>query len=127
MLLSGTRFAAVGSLSRTVGLAFLTARKNADGSPRHTYVKAGENIVSDLARVAGRFGQRRARAIAIADPVFDAAVERIQASGVNAAPSNFMARARLLSKRFSSSISTIIILNSACAENRWPLKTASAM
>ena len=29
----------------TVGLAFMTQRKNADGSPRHTYVKAGENIV----------------------------------------------------------------------------------
>ncbi len=29
----------------TVGLTFLTQRKNADGSPRHTYVKAGENIV----------------------------------------------------------------------------------
>jgi len=28
-----------------VGLAFLTQRKNADGSPRHTYVKAGENII----------------------------------------------------------------------------------
>ena len=24
----------------TVGLTFLTQRKNADGSPRHTYVKA---------------------------------------------------------------------------------------
>ena len=29
----------------TVGLVFLTQRKNADGSPRHTYVKAGENII----------------------------------------------------------------------------------
>ena len=29
----------------TVGLTFLTQRKNADGSPRHTYMKAGENIV----------------------------------------------------------------------------------
>jgi catechol 2,3-dioxygenase-like lactoylglutathione lyase family enzyme len=29
----------------TVGLTFLTQRKNADGSPRHTYVQAGENIV----------------------------------------------------------------------------------
>ena len=29
----------------TVGLTFLTQRKNADGSPRHTYVKAGENII----------------------------------------------------------------------------------
>jgi catechol 2,3-dioxygenase-like lactoylglutathione lyase family enzyme len=25
----------------TVGLTFLTQRKNADGSPRHTYVQAG--------------------------------------------------------------------------------------
>ena len=29
----------------TVGLTFLTRRTNADGSPRHTYVKAGENII----------------------------------------------------------------------------------
>ena len=29
----------------TVGLTFLTQRKNADGSPRHTYAKAGDNIV----------------------------------------------------------------------------------
>lgn len=29
----------------TLGLAFLTQRKNADGSPRHTYVLAGENII----------------------------------------------------------------------------------
>ena len=29
----------------TVGLRLLTRRKNADGSPRHTYVLAGENII----------------------------------------------------------------------------------
>src|SRR4051794_35794493 len=29
----------------TVGLTFLTQRKNADGSPRHTYVTAGDNII----------------------------------------------------------------------------------
>lgn len=29
----------------TVGLTFQTRRKNADGSPRHTYVLAGENVV----------------------------------------------------------------------------------
>jgi catechol 2,3-dioxygenase-like lactoylglutathione lyase family enzyme len=29
----------------TLGLTFQTRRKNADGSPRHTYVVAGENIV----------------------------------------------------------------------------------
>ena len=29
----------------TVGLPLLTRRKNADGSPRHTYVLAGENII----------------------------------------------------------------------------------
>lgn len=28
-----------------LGLVFLTRRKNADGSPRHTYVLAGENII----------------------------------------------------------------------------------
>jgi len=30
----------------TLALSFLTQRKNADGSPRHTYVLAGENIVA---------------------------------------------------------------------------------
>jgi catechol 2,3-dioxygenase-like lactoylglutathione lyase family enzyme len=70
----------------TVGLTFLTQRKNADGSPRHTYVKAGENIVGltlpGVAVAASASGAPR-YAIALADTeAFDTAVKRIQASGV---------------------------------------------
>lgn len=70
----------------TVGLTFLTQRKNADGSPRHTYVKAGENIVGltlpGVAVAASTSGAPR-YAIALADTeAFDAAVKRVQASGV---------------------------------------------
>jgi catechol 2,3-dioxygenase-like lactoylglutathione lyase family enzyme len=70
----------------TVGLAFLTQRKNADGSPRHTYMKAGENIVGltlpGVAVPASSSGAPR-YAIAIGDETaFDAAVGRIRASGV---------------------------------------------
>ena len=70
----------------TVGLSFLTQRKNADGSPRHTYLKAGENIVGltlpGVAVPASPSGAPR-YAIAIADESsFDAAVGRIRASGV---------------------------------------------
>jgi catechol 2,3-dioxygenase-like lactoylglutathione lyase family enzyme len=70
----------------TVGLTFLTQRKNADGSPRHTYMKAGENIVGltlpGVAVPASASGAPR-YAIALADETaFDAAVERIRASGV---------------------------------------------
>ena len=70
----------------TIGLAFLTQRKNADGSPRHTYVKAGENIIglnlpgiqtdpspSSAPRYAVAFGSEEA---------FDATVNRIKQSGV---------------------------------------------
>ena len=70
----------------TVGLSFLTQRKNADGSPRHTYVKAGENIVGltlpGVTVAASASGAPR-YAIAMPDEAsFDAAVQRIQASGV---------------------------------------------
>jgi catechol 2,3-dioxygenase-like lactoylglutathione lyase family enzyme len=70
----------------TVGLTFLTQRKNADGSPRHTYVKAGENIVGltlpGVAVPASTSGAPR-YAIAMADEAsFEAGVERIRASGV---------------------------------------------
>ena len=70
----------------TVGLAFMTQRKNADGSPRHTYMKAGENIVGltlpGVAVPASASGAPR-YAMAIADEaVFDDAVARIRASGV---------------------------------------------
>lgn len=70
----------------TVGLTFLTQRKNADGSPRHTYVKAGENIVGltlpGVSVPASTSGAPR-YAIAIANAeIFDAAVTRVRASGV---------------------------------------------
>jgi catechol 2,3-dioxygenase-like lactoylglutathione lyase family enzyme len=70
----------------TVGLTFMTQRKNADGSPRHTYMKAGENIVGltlpGVAVPASASGAPR-YAIAMTDAAgFDAAVERIRASGV---------------------------------------------
>jgi len=70
----------------TVGLTFLTQRKNADGSPRHTYVKAGENIVGltlpGVAVAASASGAPR-YAIALADTeAFHATVKRVQASGV---------------------------------------------
>ncbi len=70
----------------TVGLTFLTQRKNADGSPRHTYMKAGENIVGltlpGVAVPASASGAPR-YAMAMADEKsFEAAVERIRASGM---------------------------------------------
>jgi catechol 2,3-dioxygenase-like lactoylglutathione lyase family enzyme len=70
----------------TVGLTFLTQRKNADGSPRHTYVQAGENIVGlTLPGVAVPASSSGAPRYAIGLPdegAFNAAVGRIQASGV---------------------------------------------
>jgi catechol 2,3-dioxygenase-like lactoylglutathione lyase family enzyme len=70
----------------TVGLAFLTQRKNADGSPRHTYVKAGDNIIGlnlpgIQADVSPSGAPRYAVAIG-AEENFQAAVERIERSGV---------------------------------------------
>lgn len=71
----------------TVGLTFMTQRKNADGSPRHTYVKAGDNIVGlTLPGVAVPASPSGAPRYAIAMPdeaSFDTAVKRIQSSGVN--------------------------------------------
>jgi catechol 2,3-dioxygenase-like lactoylglutathione lyase family enzyme len=73
----------------TVGLTFLTQRKNADGSPRHTYVKAGENIVGlTLPGVAVPGSPSGAPRYAMAmpnDDMFVATVKRIQASGVKCA------------------------------------------
>jgi catechol 2,3-dioxygenase-like lactoylglutathione lyase family enzyme len=72
-----------------VGLKFLTQRKNADGSPRHTYVKAGGNIVGlTLPGVAVPASSSGAPRYAIAMPseeAFDAAVRRIYPSGVKCA------------------------------------------
>jgi catechol 2,3-dioxygenase-like lactoylglutathione lyase family enzyme len=69
-----------------VGLAFLTRRKNADGSPRHTYVKAGENIIGlNLPGIQTEPSPSGAPRYAVAigsDAEFNAAVERIRNSGV---------------------------------------------
>jgi catechol 2,3-dioxygenase-like lactoylglutathione lyase family enzyme len=70
----------------TVGLAFLTQRTNADGSPRHTYVKAGENIIGlNLPGIQTEPSPSRAPryAVALHSPEnFQATVERIKKSGV---------------------------------------------
>jgi catechol 2,3-dioxygenase-like lactoylglutathione lyase family enzyme len=70
----------------TVGLRFLTQRKNADGSPRHTYVKAGENIVGltlpGVAVPASNSGAPRYAIALASEEVFDAAVRRLRASGI---------------------------------------------
>jgi len=70
----------------TVGLAFLTQRKNADGSPRHTYVKAGENIIGlNLPGIQADSSPSGAPRYAVAlgsEATFKAAVERIENSGV---------------------------------------------
>ena len=69
-----------------VGLTFLTQRKNADGSPRHTYVKAGENIIGlNLPGIQTEPSSSGAPRYAVAigsEANFHAAVERIQRSGV---------------------------------------------
>jgi catechol 2,3-dioxygenase-like lactoylglutathione lyase family enzyme len=69
-----------------VGLKFLTQRKNADGSPRHTYVQAGDNIVGltlpGVTVPASVSGAPR-YAIGLADnAAFEAAAARVQASGI---------------------------------------------
>jgi catechol 2,3-dioxygenase-like lactoylglutathione lyase family enzyme len=69
-----------------VGLAFLTQRKNADGSPRHTYVKAGDNIIGlnlpGIQTEPSPSGAPR-YAVAIGSAAnFHATVARIQRSGV---------------------------------------------
>jgi catechol 2,3-dioxygenase-like lactoylglutathione lyase family enzyme len=69
-----------------VGLAFLTQRKNADGSPRHTYVKAGDNIIGlNLPGIATEPSPSGAPRYAVAvgsEAGFHALVERIKQSGV---------------------------------------------
>ena len=70
----------------TVGLTFLTQRKNADGSPRHTYVKAGENIIGlNLPGIQTEPSASGAPRYAVAfgsEKTFAATVERIKNSGV---------------------------------------------
>jgi catechol 2,3-dioxygenase-like lactoylglutathione lyase family enzyme len=70
----------------TVGLTFLTRRTNADGSPRHTYVKAGENIIGlnlpGIETEPSRSGAPRYAVGLSSRNSFEATVARIQASGV---------------------------------------------
>src|SRR5690349_21773186 len=69
-----------------VGLTFLTQRTNADGSPRHTYVKAGENIIGlNLPGIQTEPSPSGAPRYAVAlnsRDHFQATVERIKRSGV---------------------------------------------
>jgi catechol 2,3-dioxygenase-like lactoylglutathione lyase family enzyme len=69
-----------------VGLTFLTQRKNADGSPRHTYVKAGQNIIGlNLPGIQTEPSPSGAPRYAVAigsESNFHATVECIQQSGV---------------------------------------------
>ena len=69
-----------------VGLTFLTQRKNADGSPRHTYVKAGDNIIGlNLPGIQSEASPSGAPRYAIAvgsEANFHAIIERIRQSGV---------------------------------------------
>jgi catechol 2,3-dioxygenase-like lactoylglutathione lyase family enzyme len=69
-----------------VGLTLLTQRKNADGSPRHTYVKAGENIIGlNLPGIQTEPSPSGAPRYAIAigsEQTFRSIVERIKKSGV---------------------------------------------
>src|SRR5215470_3180538 len=69
-----------------IGLKFHTQRKNADGSPRHTYVLAGENIVGlTLPGVAVPASESEAPRYGIAldsEERFADAAKKIQASGL---------------------------------------------
>ena len=69
-----------------VGLTFLTQRKNADGSPRHTYVKAGDNIIGlNLPGIQTEPSPSGAPRYAVAigtEKIFAATVERTRNSGV---------------------------------------------
>jgi catechol 2,3-dioxygenase-like lactoylglutathione lyase family enzyme len=73
-----------------VGLTFLTQRKNADGSLRHTYVKAGENIIGlNLPGIQTEPSPSDAPRYAIAigsETNFYECVERIKQSGVVCGP-----------------------------------------
>src|SRR5438045_246289 len=69
-----------------VGLQFVTQRKNADGSPRHTYVKGGENIIGlNLPGIQAEASPSGAPRYGIAintEPIFRSTVERIKEAGV---------------------------------------------
>jgi catechol 2,3-dioxygenase-like lactoylglutathione lyase family enzyme len=70
----------------TVGLKFLTRRKNADGSPRHTYVLAGENIVGltlpGVQVPPSTSGAPRYGIALESEETFDAPAKKIQKSGL---------------------------------------------
>jgi len=69
-----------------VGLRFMTQRTNADGSPRHTYVKAGENIIGlNLPGIQTEPSPSGAPRYAVAigsEEKFTLTVEQIRKSGV---------------------------------------------
>jgi catechol 2,3-dioxygenase-like lactoylglutathione lyase family enzyme len=69
-----------------VGLTFMTQRTNADGSPRHTYVKAGENIIGlNLPGIQTEPSPSGAPRYAVAlgsEGTFKATCDRIKSSGV---------------------------------------------
>lgn len=69
-----------------VGLEFLTQRKNADGSPRHTYVKAGDNIIGlnlpGIQTEASPSGAPRYAITVGSETNFHAVAQRIKQSGV---------------------------------------------
>src|ERR1051325_2661977 len=72
--------------TEAVGLKFLTQRKNADGSPRHTYVKAGENIIGlNLPGIQAEASPSGAPRYAVAinsEETFNVTVERITQTGI---------------------------------------------
>ncbi len=71
-----------------VGLTFLTQRKNANGSPRHTYVTAGDNIVGltlpGVQLPPSPTGAPR-YALAQTDDAFQAAIDRLKTTTVKCA------------------------------------------
>jgi catechol 2,3-dioxygenase-like lactoylglutathione lyase family enzyme len=73
----------------TLGLSFLTRRKNADGSPRHTYVLAGENIIGlNLPGIQASPSPSGAPRYGIeldSEERFQATVKRIKETGVKCA------------------------------------------
>jgi len=69
-----------------VGLTFMTQRTNADGSPRHTYVKAGENIIGlnlpGIRTEPSPSGAPRYAVTIGSEGTFKATFDRIKRSGV---------------------------------------------
>ena len=69
----------------TLGLTFQTRRKNADGSPRHTYVVAGENIIGlclpGIHTEPSESGAPRYGIALESDERFEEVIRRIEAYG----------------------------------------------